>query len=118
MKEIYQARCHSYSERTAFERLMLLITTLVQYPGVGSSETVERTPGVHHDALLELQQQLQNVAKSQGISLTACSLPTLRKDLGTLRQWGILEQRMYRWGYYLGTGAMSREELQVDLNAL
>ncbi len=25
---------------------------------------------------------------------------------------------MFRWGYYLGTGAMSREELQVVFNVL
>jgi hypothetical protein len=25
---------------------------------------------------------------------------------------------MYRWGYYLGTGAMSLAELQVAINAL
>lgn len=97
---------------------MLLIATLVKYPGVGSSDAVEQTPGVHHNALVELQKRLQEVAQSQGVSITACSLPTLRKDLGVLRQWGILEHRMYRWGYYLGTGAMSREELQVALNAL
>jgi hypothetical protein len=97
---------------------MLLIATLVQHPGVGSAERVERVPEKHHDALVEVQQRLQKVAGKQGISLTACSLPTLRKDLGVLRRWGILEQHMYRWGYYLGTGAMNREELQVALNAL
>jgi predicted DNA-binding transcriptional regulator YafY len=119
MRKARQTQCHPYSDRSAFGRLMLLIATLVQYPGVGSSDTGERIPaGIHHDALLELQQQLQTVASSQGLSLMACSLPTLRKDLATLRQWGILEQRMYRWGYYLGTGAMSREELQIALNAL
>jgi predicted DNA-binding transcriptional regulator YafY len=97
---------------------MLLIATLVQHPGVGSAERVERVSEKHHDALVEVQQRLQEVAGKQGISLTACSLPTLRKDLGVLRRWGILEQHMYRWGYYLGTGAMNREELQVALNAL
>ncbi len=25
---------------------------------------------------------------------------------------------MYRWGYYLGTGVMSQEELKVAVNAL
>lgn len=118
MKSARQSSSHAYSDRTAFERLMLLIATLVQYPGVGSSDTVERVPGLHHDALLELQQKLQDVAQDQGKALAACSLPTLRKDLGALRQWGILEKRMYRWGYFLGTGAMSQEELQIALNAL
>jgi hypothetical protein len=118
MKEFRQAQFHSYSDIKAFERLMLLISTLVQYPGVGSSDTVERNSGAHHNALIELQQRLQDVANRQGKSIAACSLPTLRKDLGTLRQWGILERRMYRWGYYLGTGAMSRHELQVALSAI
>ncbi|MBF2073425.1 MAG: WYL domain-containing protein [Synechococcales cyanobacterium C42_A2020_086] len=118
MRKSCSPASHPYSDRTAFERLMLLIATLVQHPGVGSAERVERVSEKHHDALVEVQQRLQEVAGKQGISLTACSLPTLRKDLGVLRRWGILEQHMYRWGYYLGTGAMNREELQVALNAL
>jgi len=44
--------------------------------------------------------------------------PTLRKDLETLRRYGILDRQMYRWGYYLGTGALRRDELQVAFNAL
>jgi len=43
--------------------------------------------------------------------------PTLRKDLETLRRYGILDRQMYRWGYYLGTGALRRDELQVAFNA-
>ncbi|MDJ0618405.1 MAG: hypothetical protein QNJ63_16950 [Calothrix sp. MO_192.B10] len=43
---------------------------------------------------------------------------TIRKDLETLHRYGILDRRMYRWGYYLGTGAMSQDELKVALNAL
>ncbi|WP_257237039.1 hypothetical protein [Nostoc sp. 'Peltigera malacea cyanobiont' DB3992] len=35
-----------------------------------------------------------------------------------MRRYGILERRMYRWGYYLGTGAMSQAELKVAFNAL
>ena len=36
----------------------------------------------------------------------------------TLRRYGILDRQMYRWGYYLGTGALRRDELQVAFNAL
>jgi len=32
-----------------------------------------------------------------------------------LRRYGILDRQMYRWGYYLGTGALRRDELQVAL---
>ena len=114
---------HSYADRSAFERLMLLIATLVQYPGVGSSDhedTPLLTNATYHDALLPVQARLQAVAAALGIELPAGypATPTIRKDLETLRRYGILEQRMYRWGYYLGTGAMSREELQAALNAL
>ena len=35
-----------------------------------------------------------------------------------LRKYGILEQRAYRWGYFLGTGVMPFKDLQVALNAL
>ncbi|MEO8894121.1 MAG: hypothetical protein ABI417_21765, partial [Coleofasciculaceae cyanobacterium] len=36
----------------------------------------------------------------------------------TLRDYGILDRRMYRWGYYLGTGAMNLEQLKVAFNAI
>jgi hypothetical protein len=39
--------------------------------------------------------------------------PTIRKEWETLPRYSILDRRMYRWGYYLDTGAMSREEFQV-----
>lgn len=113
---------HPYADRLAFERLMLLIATLVQYPGVGSSD--EDSPllaeASHHDALLAVQARLQAVATASGIDLPENypATPTIRKDIETLRRYGILDQRMYRWGYYLGTGAMSRQELQVAFNAL
>lgn len=110
---------HAYSDRAAFERLLCLIATFIHYPGIGSpnpmAETV--TKG-HHQALEAVQEGLQQIAQLYGVDLPYCAIPTLRKDLETLRDYGILDRRMYRWGYYLGTGAMSREELQMALQAL
>ena len=98
---------------------MLLIATLVQYPGVGCAESDERQEG-HHDALQAVQQRLREVAATLQVDWKEGypATPTIRKDLETLRQYGILDRRMYRWGYYLGTGAMSREELRVAFEGL
>ncbi len=124
---------HPYTDPLAFDRLMLLITTLVRYPGVGCPEPEPASPpphlsgkpqtassNQHHDALQAVRTRLQAVAQSQGIQLPVDypAVPTLRKDLETLRHYGILDQRMYRWGYYLGTGAMNHEEFQVAFSAL
>jgi len=112
---------HPYTDLQAFERLMLLIATFVRYPGVGSSNLnnpIEPKSGDSHDALGEVLLRLQEVARDCGTDLPAYSLHTLRKDLRTLRRYNILDSRIYRWGYYLGTGAMSLMELQVAFNAL
>ncbi|OYE00771.1 helix-turn-helix transcriptional regulator [Nostoc sp. 'Peltigera membranacea cyanobiont' 232] len=112
---------HLYTDLQAFERLMLLIATFVRYPGVGNSDfndSIDTKSGGYHDALTEVSVRLQEVARDCGIDLPAYSLHTLRKDLRTLRHYNILDNRMYRWGYYLGTGAMSLVELQVAFNAL
>jgi hypothetical protein len=112
---------HLYSDLQVFERLMLLIATFVRYPGVGSSDlndSIEPKSGDSHDALAEVLLRLQEVARDCGIDLPTYSLHTLRKDLRTLRRYNILDSRIYRWGYYLGTGAMSLMELQVAFNAL
>lgn len=103
-----------------YERILLLIATLLKYPGVGCPDSFESNREEHHDAIAQVQQRLQELAKSLNIELPQNypSIPTLRKDLNILRKYGILDQRMYRWGYYLGTGAMSIEELKVALNAL
>jgi len=108
---------HPYSDRPSFDRLLLLIATLVQYPGVGSANPLESSD-THHVALKEVWEQLQQVAEDQGIALEQYTLATLKKDLQVLRQYGILHRRMYRWGYYLGTGAMQMEELRIALHAL
>lgn len=110
---------HPYSDKQAFERLMLLIATLVQYPGVGGGEP-ETPPEGHRDALQEVQTRLREVAATSEIFFPEGypATPTIRKDLETLRNYGILERRMYRWGYYLGTGALSIEELRLAFHAL
>lgn len=106
---------HAYSDRAACDRLLLLIATLARYPGVGS-----RSDRVHRDqdSLVSVQQQMQQLAQSLGLTVPLCSVHTLRKDLVTLRNYGILDRHRHDWGYYLGAGALNREELQFALNAL
>jgi WYL domain len=107
---------HPYTDKLAFDRLLLLISTLVQYPGVGYSDS----DSANGNALETVQQRLREVAAAMGIEFPEGypAIPTIRKDMETLRHYGILDKRMYRWGYYLGTGALNREELQVAFNAL
>jgi len=110
---------HAYSDRAAFERLLCLIATFIHYPGIGSPEVMSK-PGSegHHQALAAVQTGLQKIARDYGIDLSHCAVSTLRKDLEVLRVYGVLDRRMYRWGYYLGMGAFRREELQMALQAL
>jgi predicted DNA-binding transcriptional regulator YafY len=109
---------HPHSDRPAFDRLMLLIATILAHPGIGSPEPEHRETDSHHDALASVAHQLQTFAQTQGHPLPAYSTPTLRKDLETLRRYHILQPRMYRWGYYLGTAALSPQELSTALQAL
>lgn len=109
---------HPYSDLSTFERLMLLIATLIKYPGVGALHSENSPSEKHHNGLQELQTYLQKTAKELQIELINYSLPTLNKDLQRLRDYGILDRRMYRHGYYLGTGAMSQDELRVAWEAL
>lgn len=108
---------HPYTNPKAFERLMLLIATLVKYPGIGYLES-DRTE--NHDPLQQVQYHLRKLADSLNISLpdNYPTPPTLRKDLETLKNYHILDRRMYRWGYYLGTGVMTPEELKIAFNAI
>ena len=111
---------HPYADRLTFDRIMLLIATLVNHPGIGHSDT-EASDSKYHDALLEVQSQLQKIAaESNSIDFPANypATPTIRKDLETLRHYGILDKRMYRFGYYLGTGAMNRDELLFAFQAI
>ncbi|MEQ9237381.1 helix-turn-helix transcriptional regulator [Coleofasciculus sp. E2-BRE-01] len=112
---------HPYADRLSFERILLLIATLINHPGIGCCNPLDRPKkGQHHNALEPLQKKEQEFAQSLGITFpdNYPSIGTLRKDLETLREFGILDRRMYRWGYYLGTGVMSWEELKVAFNAL
>lgn len=109
---------HHYSDLPTFDRLMLLIATLIQHPGVGCKEEDSSPTDAHHDALAQVQENLQQIARDLNIELCNYSIPTIRKDLETLRRYGILEQRMYRQGYYLGTGVMNPEELRVAFEAI
>ncbi|MEG4588955.1 WYL domain-containing protein [Microcoleus sp. MOSTC5] len=110
---------HPYADKLTFDRIMILIATLVNHPGIGHSDT-ETSDSKYHDALLEVQSQLQKVAESGSIEFPENypATPTIRKDLETLRHYGILDKRMYRFGYYLGTGAMNRDELLFAFQAI
>lgn len=110
---------HPYADQLTFDRIMLLIATLVNHPGIGHSDT-ETSDSKYHDALLEVQSQLQKIAAEFNIEFPENypATPTIRKDLETLRHYGILDKRMYRFGYYLGTGAMNREELLFAFQAI
>jgi hypothetical protein len=109
---------HSYSDRQAFERLLLLIATFIHHPGIGCPDRIGNNAQSAHESLEAVQEKVCEVAQQYNIPLTKYSIPTLRKDLVTLRKYGILEKRIYRWGYFLGTGVMSFKDLQVALNAL
>ena len=109
---------HPYQDRKSLERLLLLISTFIHHPGVGCADPLNPKTQEHHQALAEVRDRLQALAQSLNIELPNCAISTLRKDLETLRQYGILDRRMYRWGYYLGTGAMDLEQLQAAIQAL
>jgi hypothetical protein len=102
---------HPYVDISAFERLMLLIAVLVQYPGIGASRRDE-------DGMSEILLKMQAIAPSLHLSLPNYSVHTLRKDLQTLRQYGILDRRKHQSGYYLGTGAMTQDELRLAVQSL
>ncbi|OLP17442.1 hypothetical protein BST81_16765 [Leptolyngbya sp. 'hensonii'] len=109
---------HPYADRSSFERLLVLIATFVQYPGIGADNPTKPTEDTTHDALQPVKTRMYEIAQSLQITLPDYSTHTLRKDLVTLRHHGILEKRTYRSGYYLGTGVMARTELRIALNAL
>lgn len=110
---------HPYQDRKSLERLLLLIATFIHHPGVGCADPLNpKTQEGHHQALEVVHDHLQALAQSLNIELPHCAISTLRKDLETLRQYGILDRRMYRWGYFLGTGAMDLEQLQVAIQSL
>ncbi len=129
--------------RAEHRRLLCLIATLAQYPGVGHLNARELITSVEDSnnpvrggaegaesseptaptkqappRLQELLFYLRTVAAQQGIELPPCSPHTLHKDLQTLRRYGILGDQTYRWGYYLSPGAMTEAEFNTALSAL
>jgi predicted DNA-binding transcriptional regulator YafY len=107
---------HPYTDPAALDRLLLLIAVFIRYPGIGDGSAEQA--GVHRSALAIVATQLQAMAVELGYEHLATSVPTLRKDIEFLRRYGILEDRMYRWGYYLGTGVFTRPELGLAVQAL
>jgi hypothetical protein len=108
----------SYVTLSAFERLLLLIATLARNPGIGCHDSMQ-SDFDNHDTLKIVHMYLYKLASELNVELPLYSCHTIQSDLKTLRRYGLLDKkRAYRWGYYLGTGVMNREELQVALNAL
>jgi hypothetical protein len=109
-----------YLNPQALEKLLLLIATLLKYPGVGCRDDELKIDLNHHNALESVQTHLRQLAQEIGINLPENypAIPTIRKDLELLRDYHILERRMYRWGYYLGTGVMDKRQLKFAFNAL
>jgi hypothetical protein len=108
---------HPYSDRQSFQRLMLLIATLICYPDIGD----RNLKAIENSNILEIvKQKLRELADSISIQLPDeyPAIPTLRKDLEILREYKILDRRMYRHGYYVGTGVMTKAELKMAFNAL
>ncbi|ACB00987.1 MULTISPECIES: YafY family protein [Cyanophyceae] len=115
------SKAHPYSDQKSFERLLILITALIRFPGVGCPDVdgMGHRAG-HHNALAAVQEKWQAIARELNIDCKPNypSLATIRKDFSFLRQYGVLENRMYRWGYYLGTGVFSAADLQLALNGM
>ena len=112
---------HRYTNTQALERLLLLIATLIKNPGVGCPDEEQQLgSNKHHNALESVQTKLRELATDIGIKLpdNYPATATIRKDLELLRDYQILDRRMYRWGYYFGTGVMSKRELKAVFNAL
>jgi predicted DNA-binding transcriptional regulator YafY len=117
MKKLPDA--HPYQDQTALNRLLLLIAVFIRQPGIGCpAESNLALTGTHHNALASVATGLEQLSIDLDREIAASSVPTLRKDLEFLRKYGIIEERMYRWGYYLGTGIFSHQELQVAVQAL
>ncbi|WP_257237040.1 hypothetical protein [Nostoc sp. 'Peltigera malacea cyanobiont' DB3992] len=53
---------HPYAERLSFERLMLLIATLLKNPGIGCPDLTNTNYDKQHDALTQVRTSLQQLA--------------------------------------------------------
>ena len=100
------SKLNRYTNIQALERLLLLIVTLIKHPRVGCPDELDKADDKHHNALELVQIQLKAIALSLRINLPEQypATATLKKDLELLRDYQILDRRMYRWGYYLGRG--------------
>ncbi len=110
-----------YQQTSAIERLLLLLAVLLKNPGIGcKNDDGQETNGTHHESLIAVQIKIRELAQQLDIPIKEGypATATLRKDLEILRDYQILDRRMYRWGYYLGTGALTPEELRIAFNAL
>ena len=114
------SKLNSYLNSQALERLLLLVATLVKNPGIGCSDEFRKDNSKHHNALELVRLELKNLAAALNIELPDKypSSSTLRKDLELLRDYQILDRRMYRWGYYLGAGVMNKQELKTVFDTL
>lgn len=89
---------HPHSDRRSFERLMLLVAAIAQNPGIGAKRNGD---GVA--AMQAMLAAMLDVAAEQGIAYEPCSLHTLKKALGVLRDYGLLPRTVASTeGYYLG----------------
>lgn len=115
-----KSKINRYLNPQALERLLLLIATLLKYPGIGCRDDELQLEQNHHNSLQLVQTALRKLAREIEINLPENypAIPTIRKDLELLRDYQILERRMYRWGYYLGTGVMDKYQLKAAFNAL
>ncbi len=113
-------KINRYDSPQSLERLLLLIATLIKNSGIGCADPDRQPDGKHHNALELVRDKLRQIAASLQIELPDSypAIPTIRKDLELLRDYQILDRRMYRWGYYLGTGVMNKRELKAAFNAL
>jgi WYL domain len=111
---------HTYSDIKSFERMMILIATLLENPGIGCPD--EENISGHHNALeavkIKFQELVIQLKFELSIDLPIPSIPTIRKDLETLRKYKILDNQMYRWGYYLHNAPMNQEELYIVFQSL
>lgn len=93
------------------QRLIFLLSFLIDMKGVESHSS--------EDLANEFLKYYEGFFACSEHVLNSYSPSTFQKDIQLLKQYGILEKtRRYRWGYYLGTGVMAHQELQVALNIL
>ena len=104
--------------KDTFERLMLLIAVIVQNPGIGYRDP--DSPDKVKNPLEEIQSKIVELAKGYDIKLSPNppSTATISKDFKELRKFGILKKSPYKWGYYLGTGVMSKQQLKIAFDAI